>query len=50
MKKLLCKIGIHIDKKIIGTAIFPYDTTKEIVAFGCRTCGIKLKDGLIVPK
>lgn len=50
MKKLLCKVNIHLDKKIIGTAMFPYDTTKEIVAFGCRTCGKKLKNASIVPR
>jgi len=47
--KLLCKIGIH-QKVEIGRATFPYDVTKEVVAFGCKRCGKKFEDGLLVTK
>ena len=47
--KLKCKLGWH-KKKLIGTAIYPYDTSKLILAFGCKDCEKKLKQGLLVNK
>jgi hypothetical protein len=48
-KSILCKIGIHKNREI-GRALFPYDVSKEIIAFGCNRCGKKSKNGLLVPK
>lgn len=47
--KLLCKIGIHRNKKIIGIAPFFYDISKQIIALGCKDCGKKLKNAVLVP-
>jgi len=47
--KLLCKLGIHRHKELIGIAPYPYDVSKKIIAFGCRDCGKKLKDAFVIP-
>ena len=47
MKKLKCLIGLHSPKEI-GRATYPYDTTKTILAMGCRYCGKKLSAGYLV--
>ena len=47
--KILCKLGIHRRKEFIGSAIYPYDITKKIIAYGCADCKKKLKDGFLIP-
>lgn len=48
-KKVKCWFGFHSPKEI-GRAIYPYDTSKMILAMGCRDCGKKLETGYLVDK
>ena len=47
IQKIKCMLGFHCPKEI-GRAIYPYDTTKTILAMGCRYCKKKLSRGYLI--
>ena len=48
MKKLLCKIGIHLDKQVMSAPYQLLGLMGVIKAWVCKTCGYKCPDGLFV--